>query len=440
MSARRHGITPSLLQIRLWLGGKIFGPVGPRGTKVTRRTFIKGPCEPTELAAMNYVAKHTSIPIPNIIKTYKYHGALYIEMEYIPAMSLEKAWLGGHLSQAEKEHIVTELAGYVSQLRSLNPPHRELVGSADCNSCLDYRVGFSTFGPFTNHQDFHSFLRRGLAIENCTESFSQDVTDCHSRTYQSRFTHADLCPRNILVRDGKVSAIIDWEFAGWYPEYWEYTKAHYGQIEMPDWYAQLGSVMGGYGDELNAERVLWNRCDLPGMPLFGQTLVGPAERVGHKLLNIKLLSKSLLLQLFNATASPTDTILLRLESLSRKRDRLKKGSYPCVCNVLWNLPNHYPSKKMTTECRIDIISRSEKPIAFWIVVNSSERIGTGGISHVVRVASSAPGGLWGNKYAPVVCSISKSLSAISERQLIAVVYCDKDTVLVAYFYAQNCPR
>ncbi|KAK2794369.1 hypothetical protein FQN52_008728 [Onygenales sp. PD_12] len=222
MSARSHSITASLLQIRLWLGGKIFGPGGPRGTKATRRTPTKGPCEPTGLAAMNYVAKHTSIPIPNIIKTYKHHDALYIEMEYISATSLEKAWLGGHLSQAEKEDIVTELASYVSQLRGLNPPHREIVGSADCNACLDYR---------------------------------------------SRFTHADLCPRNILVRDGKVCAIIDWEFAGWYPEYWEYTKAHYGQIKMPDWYAQLGSVMGGYGDELNAERVLMNRCDLPGMPL-----------------------------------------------------------------------------------------------------------------------------------------------------------------------------
>ncbi|KAK2789136.1 hypothetical protein FQN53_002360 [Emmonsiellopsis sp. PD_33] len=335
MSARSHSITASLLQIRLWLGGKIFGPGGPRGTKATRRTPTKGPCEPTGLAAMNYVAKHTSIPIPNIIKTYKHHDALYIEMEYISATSLEKAWLGGHLSQAEKEDIVTELASYVSQLRGLNPPHREIVGSAHCNACLDYRVGFSTFGPFTNHQDFHSFLRRGLAIENCTESFSQDITASHSRVYQSRFTHAGLCPRNILVRDGKVCAIIDWEFAGWYPEYWEYTKAHYGQIKMPDW--------------------------------FGQTLVGPAERVRHKLLNIKLLGKSLLLQLFNATASPTDTILLRPESLSRKRDHLKTGPYPC---------------KMTIECRIDIISRSGKPVAYWIVVNSGDRIGTGGISHV----------------------------------------------------------
>lgn len=102
-----------------------------------------------------------------------------------------------------------------------------MVASADLNACLDYRIGFSAFSPFTNHQDSHSFLRSGLAIENCTESFSQAVTNCHYHVYQSLFTHADLCPRNILIRDGKVCAIIDWEFAGWYPEYWEYTKVHY---------------------------------------------------------------------------------------------------------------------------------------------------------------------------------------------------------------------
>ena len=31
-------------------------------------------------------------------------------------------------------------------------------------------------------------------------------------------------PRNTLIKDGKIAAIVDWESAGWYPEYWEYTR------------------------------------------------------------------------------------------------------------------------------------------------------------------------------------------------------------------------
>jgi len=40
-------------------------------------------------------------------------------------------------------------------------------------------------------------------------------------------THGDLAARNILVRDARVVAIVDWEMAGFYPEYWGYIKTLY---------------------------------------------------------------------------------------------------------------------------------------------------------------------------------------------------------------------
>ncbi|CAL8580020.1 hypothetical protein XPA_005753 [Xanthoria parietina] len=45
------------------------------------------------------------------------------------------------------------------------------------------------------------------------------------------FTHNDWAPRNILVRDGHVVAILDWEFSGFYPDYWKFVKA----LCWPDW-------------------------------------------------------------------------------------------------------------------------------------------------------------------------------------------------------------
>lgn len=38
------------------------------------------------------------------------------------------------------------------------------------------------------------------------------------------FTHGDLSPRNIIVLNDKIVGIVDWEEAGWFPEYWEYVK------------------------------------------------------------------------------------------------------------------------------------------------------------------------------------------------------------------------
>lgn len=69
--------------------------------------------------------------------------------------------------------------------------------------------------------------------------------------------------RNILVRDGKLSGIVDWENSGWYPEYWEYTKARYVTKLDRRWLAAVDRMFEDYGDfteELDIERQLWEYC------------------------------------------------------------------------------------------------------------------------------------------------------------------------------------
>jgi len=42
------------------------------------------------------------------------------------------------------------------------------------------------------------------------------------RADRSFFTHGDVAPRNIMVGEaGNVTGTINWETAGWYPDYWE---------------------------------------------------------------------------------------------------------------------------------------------------------------------------------------------------------------------------
>lgn len=57
-------------------------------------------------------------------------------------------------------------------------------------------------------------------------------------------THGDFAPRNILVdEEGYVTAILDWESAGWYPEYWEYIRAFRHLKPMPDWPIYLALIL-----------------------------------------------------------------------------------------------------------------------------------------------------------------------------------------------------
>jgi len=59
------------------------------------------------------------------------------------------------------------------------------------------------------------------------------------------------------VKDGKISGIVDWETAGWYPEWWEYTKCHFGIYGHKKWLEVIEEILPGYQNELEAERELW---------------------------------------------------------------------------------------------------------------------------------------------------------------------------------------
>ena len=91
------------------------------------------------------------------------------------------------------------------------------------------------------------------------------------------FTHADLNARNILAdraaRAGerstgggwRVSGIVDWETAGYYPEYWDYTKAFFEGFRWNRRYLdaihRVFAEFGDYSRELEVERRSWGIGD-----------------------------------------------------------------------------------------------------------------------------------------------------------------------------------
>lgn len=49
-------------------------------------------------------------------------------------------------------------------------------------------------------------------------------------------------------------AFIDWEFAGWYPHYWEYTSAWHGNVIRTGWQDVLHKFLQPYPEELGMEK------------------------------------------------------------------------------------------------------------------------------------------------------------------------------------------
>lgn len=75
------------------------------------------------------------------------------------------------------------------------------------------------------------------------------------------FTHGDFRHLNIMVNDGNVTGIVDWEFSGWFPEHWEFVKALAVWQWQNDWTGYLANILEPYYTEyavfLFFHEVLW---------------------------------------------------------------------------------------------------------------------------------------------------------------------------------------
>ncbi|OAG38277.1 hypothetical protein AYO21_07503 [Fonsecaea monophora] len=94
------------------------------------------------------------------------------------------------------------------------------------------------------------------------------------------FTHGDLNPFNIMLRGDRVVGLIDWECAGWYPYYWEYTAVWLGSAARTSWRDDVDSFLEPFPDELKMETTpqRW----------WGEFLVSERFQIESKLRQIEL--------------------------------------------------------------------------------------------------------------------------------------------------------
>lgn len=218
-----------------------------------------------EAATMRFIAEKTNIPVPTVLSAFVRKGTAYIVMERIQGQELAKLW--HHISDQTRASLLDELRQYFDELRALQPPTTFAVGSCTGGSLQDFRQSRAPppvrFGPFRTIQDFHSWLRDGLKqgeAANMEPADSDDVNEMIARQDGSWpppvFTHGDLNPSNILVRDDKIVGIIDWEMAGWYPHYWEYTSLKMASdLVNPVWYDNIDKFLNPLPEELKMEKV-----------------------------------------------------------------------------------------------------------------------------------------------------------------------------------------
>ncbi|QQK47077.1 Protein kinase-like domain [Penicillium digitatum] len=201
---------------------------------------------------LKLVERYTSIPAP--LQVDEYQGThRFLIMTAMPGQTLDVVF--HRLSYSERKQLSKDLKSVLSQLRSIPNETLYRFGDSHGGPLFDYRFPSGICGPFHQISEFNAFL-----VHKHVRTETRDkIAAVHTRPYRSVFTHADLHPRNILIDRGRLSGIVDWECAGFYPEYWEFTKLFYGAQPSPDVQSVIHDafIEDTYEEELETERLLW---------------------------------------------------------------------------------------------------------------------------------------------------------------------------------------
>ncbi|KAJ7598854.1 hypothetical protein C8J56DRAFT_771258, partial [Mycena floridula] len=182
-------------------------------------------------------------------------GRACVVSEFIDGEVLQKQW--HQLNDAQTCTVQRALKEFVLELRTLQQPGKAgWIGSANDGPFFDFMLTSKpTFdSPFKNEKEFNDWrISLYSHMRQSPNNFGVLIRNEMSDDNEIVFTHGDLGRQNIIVQvtgegveDVRIDGLVDWEQAGWRPDYWDTIKLHYIPDVRGEWrrMAQEGAFPG----------------------------------------------------------------------------------------------------------------------------------------------------------------------------------------------------
>ncbi|BGP42911.1 hypothetical protein JCM10449v2_006926 [Rhodotorula kratochvilovae] len=207
-----------------WEGQLMMVKYGPRVSRV-------------EAEVMRMVKEKTAIPVPEVYAVEEDDGEVFIYQERIQGVPVcYPTW--EHATPAQRLSILADLRAVISQLRLLAAPAGVplgLLGGAERARHLSrplhaWEITWDEVNPVVTSvpslvdwlEGLRPRSRRGGPFSG-NDLFPLDAPVV--------LNHCDLHGRNMLVEGGRVTAILDWELASWFPSWAEdYTIGRWARF------------------------------------------------------------------------------------------------------------------------------------------------------------------------------------------------------------------
>lgn len=210
---------------------------------------------------MWFIHQTQIIPVPQVFALYSEphsDGANinYIIMERVVGQRLDDVW--SQLDTLQKTKIASQLRSQVDRLRSLTAPgffgcidkqpFEDPIFWSDPDDNLEY-----ISGPFDTEQQLNDALIQkynATCVLKHKANFYRRMFPKVLHYHNPVFTHGDLQRKNIILMENGAAIVIDWETAGWYPEYWEYASAMAAcGAWKDDWHEYVAQILKEYPNE-----------------------------------------------------------------------------------------------------------------------------------------------------------------------------------------------
>ncbi|KAI0788982.1 kinase-like domain-containing protein [Irpex lacteus] len=184
---------------------------------VLKRSYRTVSTEADALKFLNQAAPN--LPIPRLLDSFQLDDKTYTLMTKLPGRDLTRIHRDQGLTEAEMEVIAKDIVSILDQLwRIPQPP--ELAGQVMISASghgLPHPASFRERmgGPYPSIYHLYQTISPSKPLEShppgtFTSIFADPIV----------WTHTDLTMRNVMIKNGRVSGIIDWEDSGWLPRHW----------------------------------------------------------------------------------------------------------------------------------------------------------------------------------------------------------------------------
>ncbi|RJE19646.1 Phosphotransferase enzyme family [Aspergillus sclerotialis] len=232
--------------VKLFYGASTRGVWSIGSDAILKDRPDEGPKAKIEVKTLNYLATHTEIPVDR-------DGRYFVLNKRVDGQTLEEAWPS--LSEPQKVAIADQVVQVRKQFRSITSSSIQCIDGSPCYSSLLF-FDHEPRGPFHSDQELWDALLHKLdhIPQQALENLKKLLPKCEPYV----LTHCDLNLGNIMVQDGKVVSILDWEYAAYFPIWYEYVSASFGFTHMDvEWKRLLRERLGVHGEAFEDATAFW---------------------------------------------------------------------------------------------------------------------------------------------------------------------------------------